>query len=157
MSFSSDQKLIRTCLVVLAVQNMNVCNAVNESHDIEFKALEGSLNMMSKGSSGTAVLEWFTDDVFFAIVLNDVLDLWVRSSKDSWRLLTSNSNRMDSGKFENYNKVGRHLLTLSACPIMTGFTALRLPPSHAVPVRPPETRRRLQKPPLCDRAGQSNR
>lgn len=36
-------------LVVLAVQNMNACNAVDKAHEIEFKALEDSLNMMSKG------------------------------------------------------------------------------------------------------------
>jgi hypothetical protein len=90
---------------VLAVQNMNVCNAVDESHEIEFKALEASLNMMSKGWSRIVPLGWFTDSVFSTTVLNDVLDLWVRLSKDSERLLTSGSHRMDSGKFESYNKV----------------------------------------------------
>lgn len=43
---------------VLAVQNMSACGAVSPSHEVEFNALEGSLNMMSK-------------------VLNDVLDLYV--------------------------------------------------------------------------------
>jgi len=62
---------------VLAVQNMNVCNAVNETHEIEFKALEGSLNMMSKGWSGSTLLECFADYTFSPAVLNDVLDLWV--------------------------------------------------------------------------------
>jgi len=47
---------------VLAVQNMDACNAVNKSHEIEFRALEGSLDMMSKGWSGTTVLGCFTDD-----------------------------------------------------------------------------------------------
>ncbi|KAF9649944.1 hypothetical protein BDM02DRAFT_3093963 [Thelephora ganbajun] len=40
---------------LLAVQNMSACGAVSKSHEVEFNALEGSLNMMSK-------------------VLNDVLD-----------------------------------------------------------------------------------
>lgn len=40
---------------LLAVQNMSACGAVSPSHEVEFNALEGSLNMMSK-------------------VLNDVLD-----------------------------------------------------------------------------------
>lgn len=34
---------------VLAVQNMVACNAVSKTHEVEFKALESSLNMMSKG------------------------------------------------------------------------------------------------------------
>lgn len=38
---------------MLAVQNMNACNAVDKGHEIEFKALEGSLNMMSKGMFAT--------------------------------------------------------------------------------------------------------
>ena len=42
-------KLINFFSVVLAVQNMNACDAVDIAHEIEFKALEGSLNMMSKG------------------------------------------------------------------------------------------------------------
>jgi len=63
---------------VLAVQNMDACNAVNKSHEIEFQALEGSLDMMSKGWSGTAIPEHLTDGGFCATVLNDVLDLWVR-------------------------------------------------------------------------------
>lgn len=113
---------------------MNARNAVDESHEIEFKALEDSLNMMSKGWSGTALPEDCTDHVFSAIVLNDVLDLWVCLSKDPERLLTSGSHRMDSGKFESYNKAG-HRSILSACTIMIGFIALCLPPNHAVPVR----------------------
>lgn len=48
-TLSFDGNLICIRSVVLAVQNMNACNAVDESHEIEFKALEGSLNMMSKG------------------------------------------------------------------------------------------------------------
>jgi hypothetical protein len=34
---------------VLAVQNMVAYNAVSKTHEVEFKALESSLNMMSKG------------------------------------------------------------------------------------------------------------
>jgi hypothetical protein len=34
---------------VLAVQNMGAYNAVSKTHEVEFKALESSLNMMSKG------------------------------------------------------------------------------------------------------------
>jgi hypothetical protein len=60
---------------VLAVQNMNACNAVDKSHEIEFQALEGSLNMMSKGWPRPTLPERFTDEWFHAIVLNDVLDL----------------------------------------------------------------------------------
>lgn len=30
---------------------MSACNAVDKAHDVEFKALESSLNMMSKGGS----------------------------------------------------------------------------------------------------------
>lgn len=61
---------------VLAVQNMNACNAVEKAHDIEFKALEGSLNMMSKGMSVTISSQNPTDGaLFFVAVLNDVLDL----------------------------------------------------------------------------------
>jgi len=36
-------------LAVLAVQNMVAYNAVSKIHEVEFKALESSLNMMSKG------------------------------------------------------------------------------------------------------------
>ena len=91
---------------------MGACNAVDKSHEIEFQALEGSLNMMSKGWSGTALPTHCTDGDFCAIVLNDVLDLWVRLSRDSERILTRNSHRMDSGKFESYDKV----VTGSPCP-----------------------------------------
>lgn len=46
---------------MLAVQNMDACNAVKKSHEIEFQALEGSLDMMSKGWPGTTLPERFTD------------------------------------------------------------------------------------------------
>jgi len=67
---------------------MSACGAVSQSHDVEFNALEGSLNMMSK-------------------VLNDVLDLCVdRNECFPQRLLIACcSHRMDSGKFESFNKV----------------------------------------------------
>jgi hypothetical protein len=48
-AFPFDSKSHCVFLVVLAVQNMNACNAVGKDHEIEFKALESSLNMMSKG------------------------------------------------------------------------------------------------------------
>jgi len=60
---------------------MNACNAVEKSHEIEFQALEGSLNMMSKGWFETTLPERFTDADVCAVVLNDVLDLWVCFSK----------------------------------------------------------------------------
>ena len=59
-----SRNLIHNHPVVLAVQNMDACNAVNKSHEIEFQALEGSLNMMSKGWSRTPLLERFTDGSF---------------------------------------------------------------------------------------------
>ena len=63
---------------------MHACSAVDESHEIEFKALEDSLNMMSKGWSRTALPEYrLIDGIFSAIVLNDVLDLWVCLLQDS--------------------------------------------------------------------------
>ena len=55
------QNLIHIHPVVLAVQNMDACNAVKKSHEIEFQALEGSLDMMSKGWSGITLPERFTD------------------------------------------------------------------------------------------------
>jgi hypothetical protein len=41
---------------VLAVQNMVAYNAVSKTHDVEFKALESSLNMMSKGARRTSYM-----------------------------------------------------------------------------------------------------
>lgn len=65
-------------LAVLAVQNMQANGTI--AQDIEFKALEGSLSMMSKGSSSplprTGVLLTLTEPA----VLNDVLDLYVCSA-----------------------------------------------------------------------------
>jgi hypothetical protein len=37
--------------LVLAVQNMEASGTIAKSQEIEFKALEGSLSMMSKGQS----------------------------------------------------------------------------------------------------------
>lgn len=54
---------------------MSACNAVDKSHEIEFQALEGSLDMMSKGWSGTTLPKHFADGGLCTIVLNDVLDL----------------------------------------------------------------------------------
>ena len=50
---------------MLAVQNMNACKAVDITHDIEFGALEGSLNMMSKGMSVTVSSQNPTDGGLF--------------------------------------------------------------------------------------------
>ena len=36
---------------MLAVQNMVAYNAVSKTHEVELKALESSLNMMSKGGT----------------------------------------------------------------------------------------------------------
>ena len=67
---------------------MSACGAVSQTHEVEFNALEGSLNMMSK-------------------VLNDVLDLCVNLNDGSLCCLLTGcySHRMDSGKFESFNKV----------------------------------------------------
>jgi hypothetical protein len=43
-------------IVVLAVQNMDALGAVPKTQEIEFKALEGSLSMMSKGTVCTYYL-----------------------------------------------------------------------------------------------------
>jgi osomolarity two-component system sensor histidine kinase SLN1 len=68
---------------VLAVQNMEATGSVPKDQELEFKALTGSLSMMSK-------------------VLNDVLDLWVAPCAGTWqRLMAALSNRMDSGRFES--------------------------------------------------------
>ena len=62
-------------LLVLAVQNMEASGSVAKSQEIEFKALEGSLSMMSKGESMTAAhVTRFPNSACF-VVLNDVLDL----------------------------------------------------------------------------------
>jgi hypothetical protein len=50
---------------VLAVQNMSARNAVDKAHEIEFKALEDSLNMMSKGMSRSIPCENAPDGDFF--------------------------------------------------------------------------------------------
>ena len=60
--------------IVLAVQNMQASGTIQQ--DIEFKALEGSLSMMSKGTllshpGDAAPL------IAALVVLNDVLDLCV--------------------------------------------------------------------------------
>ena len=58
---------------VLAVQNMQASGTI--AQDIEFKALEGSLSMMSKGVCGGVTGGLLVADVGNALVLNDVLDL----------------------------------------------------------------------------------
>ena len=74
---------------LLAVQNMAASGAVAKGQEIEFKALEGSLSMMSK-------------------VLNDVLDLYVCPPLDTHVRANPfsivSSNRMDSGRFESVLK-----------------------------------------------------
>lgn len=45
-------------LLVLAVQNLEASGIVSKSQDIEFKALEGSLSMMSKGASDAVHTEF---------------------------------------------------------------------------------------------------
>lgn len=75
---------------------MSACGAVSSSHEVEFHALEGSLNMMSK-------------------VLNDVLDLCVNRDHAFFPSLIGRcSHRMDSGRFESFNKV-LHTLAQSSC------------------------------------------
>jgi hypothetical protein len=58
---------------VLAVQNMDAYGSVPKTQEIEFKALEGSLNMMSKGSSFSVL--YILLRLLMISVLNDVLDL----------------------------------------------------------------------------------
>ena len=45
--------VVNSSLSVLAVQNMVAYNAVSKTHEVECKALETSLNMMSKGGCPT--------------------------------------------------------------------------------------------------------
>lgn len=100
---------------MLAVQNMSACDAVSKSHEVEFSALEGSLNMMSK-------------------VLNDVLDLWVNPNETfpPGLLIGCYSHRLDSGKFESLNKV-RSLPSVAALrPRPLSPPALHLPSSHGI-------------------------
>lgn len=60
--------------LVLAVQNMEASSSFANSQEIEFRALEGSLNMMSKGKFVPAqCIAGFLIASF--AVLNDVLDL----------------------------------------------------------------------------------
>ena len=59
---------------VLAVQNMEAHGSVAKAQEIEFKALEGSLSMMSKGAASCG-LHGVVLIGFHTSVLNDVLDL----------------------------------------------------------------------------------
>ena len=52
--FGRSGVLTSVVLLVLAVQNMEASGSVAKSQEIEFKALEGSLSMMSKGEFMTA-------------------------------------------------------------------------------------------------------
>jgi hypothetical protein len=51
---------------------MGASGTIAKDQDIEFKALEGSLSMMSKGSSLYSLLHKFLTPF---LVLNDILDL----------------------------------------------------------------------------------
>jgi len=94
---------------------MSAGGVVSQSHEVEFNALEGSLNMMSK-------------------VLNDVLDLCVNRDERfiSCLLIRSCSHRMDSGKFESFNKVRRLPYVMALLPNLSPSLALYLPPSHGI-------------------------
>jgi len=94
---------------------MSACGAVSQSHDVEFNALEGSLNMMSK-------------------VLNDVLDLCVNCNGGclSYLLIGHYSHRMDSGRFESFNKVRRLASLIVFDPHLLSSLALRLSSSHGI-------------------------
>ena len=59
---------------MLAVQNMQASGTIQQ--DIEFKALEGSLSMMSKGTL-LSLLGDAAPLIAAPVVLNDVLDLCV--------------------------------------------------------------------------------
>lgn len=50
-------------MTVLAVQNMEAHGSVPKAQEIEFKALEGSLSMMSKGEPPSVMLHVFASDV----------------------------------------------------------------------------------------------
>lgn len=67
---------------MLAVQNMEASGIVPRAQEIEFKALEGSLSMMSKGEyiylASLARISCLIP--LFLPVLNDVLDLYVSPS-----------------------------------------------------------------------------
>ena len=109
--------------VVLAVQNMSACGAVSPSHEVEFHALEGSLNMMSK-------------------VLNDVLDLCVDPDCVFLTVLLIGcySHRMDSGKFESFNQVLFLSRFIFAPCIYPGSpSALCLSSSHGITLHAPTT------------------
>ena len=58
---------------VLAVQNMDASGTVAKTQEIEFRALEGSLSMMSKGLP--PILPPQDVRAYDVLVLNDVLDL----------------------------------------------------------------------------------
>jgi hypothetical protein len=62
-----------TSVSVLAVQNMDASGTVDKSQELEFKALEGSLSMMSKG--GLFDICYADAQLKTCTVLNDVLDL----------------------------------------------------------------------------------
>ena len=62
-------------ILVLAVQNMEASGSVAKSQEIEFKALEGSLSMMSKGEFMTPAPATCSSHLARPVVLNDVLDL----------------------------------------------------------------------------------
>lgn len=67
---------------MLAVQNMEASGIVPRAQEIEFKALEGSLSMMSKGEyKFLAPLARISCLILlYLTVLNDVLDLYVSPS-----------------------------------------------------------------------------
>ena len=94
---------------------MSACGVVSQSHEVEFNALEGSLNMMSK-------------------VLNDVLDLYVNRNEvfPPCLLIEHYSHRMDSGKFESFNKVRRLFSVITLRPNLSSPLALCLSSSHGV-------------------------
>ncbi len=63
---------------MLAVQNMEASGIVPRAQEIEFKALEGSLSMMSKGEHKFTRISCLMPNCL--PVLNDVLDLYVSPS-----------------------------------------------------------------------------
>lgn len=94
-------------ILVLAVQNMEASHSIPMTQDIEFNALEGSLNMMSKGEIlhivfyGTNGLPYISQSSMMSLTC----ECLVTSYCCRHRVTMACSNRMDSGRFESVLKV----------------------------------------------------
>lgn len=88
---------------LLAVQNMQASGMITQ--DIEFKALEGSLSMMSKGTcASTRSMCFGTDDPSQCSTMSSICE-YDSTVIDVFKLNEADcSNRMDSGRFESVLK-----------------------------------------------------